>query len=85
MDRSASYRTIIIRRTDGYTASCPAFPDLSGHAHSARAAYKELKERIVRDLLYRFSIAQPVPADPVVQTRTFRLDLWHLREKEELK
>jgi len=86
MDRSASYRIIILRRTDGYLAWAPAFPSLTGRApHSARAAYKDLKERISRELLQCFSISQPAPRDPVVQTRTYRLDLWHLREKEELQ
>jgi hypothetical protein len=85
MDRSASYRIIIIRTTDGYLAWSPAFPGLSGRATSARAAYKQLKDLITKDLSYRFSVSQPVPTDPVVQTRTFRIDLWYLRQKEELQ
>jgi len=85
MDRSASYRIIIIRTATGYLAWAPAFPKLSGRADSARAAYKLLKERITQDLSNRFAISQPAPTDPVVQTRTFRVDLWYLREKEELR
>lgn len=85
MDRSASYRIIIIRTPDGYHAVAPAFPKLVGKATSARAAHKQLKERIVAELSHRFSISQPPPSDPVVQTRTFRVDLWHLRQKEELQ
>ena len=85
MDRSASYRIIILRRTDGYVAWAPAFPRITGRAHSARAAYKQLKDGINLELSRRIHLTQPIPSDPVVQTRTFRIDLWHLREKEDLQ
>jgi hypothetical protein len=85
MDRSVSYRIIILRRPDGYLAWAPAFPDLLAREDSARAAYRALKERITKDLSARFAISQPPPRDPVVQTRMFRVDLWYLREKEELR
>jgi hypothetical protein len=85
MDRSASYRIIVIRNAEGYLAWAPAFPKLSGRARSARAAYKNLKDRISQDLSNRFASSEPIPNDPIVQTRTFRIDLWHLREKEELR
>jgi hypothetical protein len=85
MNRSASYRIIILRTPDGYRAVAPAFPTIRGEASSARAAYKQLKDRITKDLANRFASSEPPPHDPVVQTRTFRIDLWHLREKEELR
>ncbi len=85
MDRSASYRIIILRTPQGYQAWAPAFPKLLGAARSARAAHKHLKDQIIADLANRFRISQPPPGDPVVQTRTFRIDLWHLRSKEELQ
>ncbi|MEX2246946.1 MAG: hypothetical protein WEC75_09680 [Dehalococcoidia bacterium] len=85
MDRSASFTIVIVRTPDGYKAVAPAFPRLIVEAHSSRAAYKQLKDRITREVGERFAISQPIPSDPVVQTRTLRLDLWHLRQKEELQ
>ena len=85
MDRTASYRIIIIRVPEGYLAWAPAFPQLSGRDRSARAAYKILKDNITQDLANRIAASQPIPTDPVVQARTFRVDLWYLQEKEELR
>jgi hypothetical protein len=85
LDRSASYRIIFLRVTDGYLAWAPAFPQLSGRERSARAAYKSLKDKITQDISNRLRVSQQPPVDPVVQARTFRVDLWYLQEKEELK
>lgn len=85
MNRSASYRIIIIRTHDGYQAWSPAFPKLITQERSARAAHKTLKGLITAELSHRLAISQPIPTDPVVQTRTFRVDLWYLQEKEELR
>jgi hypothetical protein len=85
MDRSVSYRIIILRRPDGYLAWAPAFPELTAREHSARAAYHVLKQAITKELSDGIAISKPAPADPVVQTRTLRIDLVYLREKEELR
>jgi len=85
MDRSASYRIIILHRPDGYLAWAPAFPELTAREHSGRAAYHVLKQAITKQISANIAISQPPPTDPVVQTRTLRIDLVYLREKEELR
>lgn len=85
MDRTASYAVIILRTSAGYAASCPAFPDLLAEGRGARIAYARLKMLIKTRLLSAFSRGAPVPRDPVVQTRTLRVDLWYLQQQEELQ
>ncbi len=84
MDRTASYFIIITRIPAAYQATAPAFPGLVAEAHSARVAYARLKLAIKSRLLAAFASSAAAPRDPVVQTRTLRLDLWYLRSQEEL-
>jgi predicted RNase H-like HicB family nuclease len=85
MTRNVSYFIMISRSATGYTASCPAFPDLIAPGTGARQAYARLKSLIKGRLLAAFAHGRHAPRDPVVQTRTLRLDLWYLREQEELR
>ena len=84
MDRTATYFIVITRLAPGYRATAPAFPGLVAEAHSARIAYARLKLAIKARLLATFAASAAAPRDPVVQTRTLRLDLWYLRSQEEL-
>ena len=85
MDRTASYTIIITRSADGYRASVPAFPDLIVTARGARVAYARLKVQLKARILALIASGRTVPRDPVVQTKTLRVDLWYLREQEELR
>lgn len=85
MDRTSSYLVIITRTNSGFAATCPAFPDLIAEGRGVRVAYARLKTLIKTKLLSAFAQSAPVPRDPVVQTRTLRVDLWYLRQQEELQ
>jgi len=84
MERTASYFIVIIRRRDGYLAVAPAFPHTAAHAPSARVAYARLKLLLKTEILRLFAQNSRPPRDPVIQTRTLRLDLWYLQSQEEL-
>lgn len=85
MERSAAYLIVIIRSGGEYFAVAPAFPQLRGRAPSARAAYRHLKEKITTHIRHLIDVGEPIPREPVVQTRTLRLDLWYLRDQEDLR
>lgn len=85
MDRTATYTISITRTSAGYTAYAPAFPDIISTARGSRVAYARLKVLLKARVLRLLSDMQPLPHDPVVQTKTIRLDLWYLRQQEELR
>jgi predicted RNase H-like HicB family nuclease len=85
MERTASYLILMSRARNSYVATCPAFPDLAAQGTGARQAYARLKVAIKARLLKLISAGEPIPVDPVVQVRTLRLDLWYLRDQEELR
>ncbi len=85
MDRTASYFIVISRTHDGYQATAPAFPELRAGGRSARLAYARLKLSLKTILLQLLASGRPLPRDPVIQSRTLRVDLWYLREQEELQ
>lgn len=85
MTRTISYLVLITRTPQGYVASTPAFPDLNARASSARVAYARLKASLKARLLSLLAGDAAVPHDPVVQTKQLRLDLWYLRQQEELQ
>ncbi len=84
MNRTASYFILIARTHQGYLAYAPAFPKIVATASSGRVAYARLKIRLKDRITQLLAEDQPVPRDPVFQTRTLRLDLWQLKQKEEL-
>jgi hypothetical protein len=86
MERTASYTVFIIRTAEGYQAYSPAFPDISATARGTRLAYAKLKVLIKARLLSLFAQGSTAaPKDPVIQVRALRLDLWYLKEQEELR
>lgn len=85
MSRTISYCIIITRGSDGYVASSPAFPGLAQKAHAARSAYARLKVAIKAYLLQCIANDNAPPHDPVIQTTTLRIDLWYLKQQEELQ
>lgn len=85
MEKTASYFIVILKRPDGYIAVAPAFPRTTAQASSARLAYARLKTLIKTELLKLFARDERPPRDPVIQTRTLRVDLWYLRQQEELQ
>ena len=85
MQRTASYLIVISKDGAGYTAACPAFPDLQAHGHGARRAYSDLKIAIQGRLLAAFARGETPTTVPPPQTKILRLDLWYLREQEELR
>ncbi len=85
MDRTATYLIIIARTPSGYAAYAPAVPSLFAQASTARVAYARLKPLLKAHISSLIANDKPIPRDPVFQTRTIRLDLWHLREQEELR
>ncbi len=84
MNRTASYFILIARTHQGYLAYAPAFPKIVGTASSGRVAYARLKVQLKDHITQLVADDQPVPRDPVFQTRTLRLDLWQLNQREEL-
>lgn len=85
MDRTATYSILIIRTSAGYTAYAPAFPDVVSTARGSRVAYARLKTLLKARVLQLIAGGHAIPRDPVVQTKTMRLDLWYLRQQEELR
>jgi predicted RNase H-like HicB family nuclease len=85
MNNTATYLILILRQSKGYIAYAPAFPTIFGQAATARVAYARLKPLLKAHLQSLIAKDNPVPRDPVFQTRTLRLDLRHLREQEELR
>lgn len=85
MNRTSSYLVIIMRTPNGYAAASPSFPDIYAEGRGARVAYARLKAQIKASLLRTIADDRPVPRDAVVQTRTLRVDLWYLRQQEELQ
>jgi predicted RNase H-like HicB family nuclease len=85
MNRSVSYTILILRTPQGYLAYAPAFPELSGRASSGRVAYARLKVAVKDHLAKLMAATRPVyPRDPVFQTKTLRLDLLYLSQREDL-
>lgn len=84
MTRSVSYFILIVRTADGYLAYAPAFPRLAARASSGRVAYARLKVALKDHLVRLLSANKPLPRDPVFQTRTLRLDLLYLSQREDL-
>ncbi len=84
MDRTASYFIVITRSPDGYIARAPAFPHLEARGSSVRIAYARLKILLKSHILTLLTSQQAPPRDPVIQSRTLRVDLWYLQSKEEL-
>lgn len=76
---------LITRTARGYVAFTPAFPDLNAQASSARVAYARLKGLLKARVLAILATDSRIPRDPVVQTKQLRLDLWYLRQQEELQ
>lgn len=85
MDRTVSYSIIIIRTHIGYEAVSPAFPDLVGRGRGSRAAYAQLRSLINGHIMTLLSKGAAPPRDPVVQSKTLRVELWYLRQQEELQ
>lgn len=85
MTRTASYTIVITHTSNGYAAMAPAFPDLVGEGRGARVAYARLKVLLKARLLSAVAGDGAIPRDPVVQTRTLRIDLWYLQRQEELQ
>ena len=85
MDRTIEYTISIVRTSAGYTAYAPAFPNIVSTARGSRVAYARLKVLIKSEVLCLLAADRAVPRDPVVQTKTIRLDLWYLRQQEELR
>lgn len=85
MARTIEYFIVVARNGDHYIASSLAFPDIAITSTSARIAYARLKQRLKSRLLALISNGQAIPRDPVVQTTTLRIDLWYLRQQEELQ
>lgn len=85
MDNTATYFILIVRQHSVYLAYAPAFPKIYGQASTARIAYARLKPLLKTHLQSLIAQDSPIPRDPVFQTRTLRLDLRQLREREELR
>jgi hypothetical protein len=85
MTRTASYLIVIMRSTRGYLAVAPSFPELTVEASGARQAYARIKLAIKTKILTQLATGGPLPAEHLVQTRTLRIDLWYLRQQEELQ
>ena len=85
MERTVSYTVFILHTPVGYQAVCPAFPHLNIHATRASIAYARAKAVIKDQLRSHLATANPIPRDPVLQTKTLRIDLWYLSEQEELR
>jgi predicted RNase H-like HicB family nuclease len=85
MQRTASYLVLISRQRNSYVATCPAFPELAATGSGTRQAYARLKIAIKAQLLKLISGGEAIPPDPVVQSHVLRLDLWYLRDQEELR
>jgi hypothetical protein len=85
MDRTIAYTIIILRTPAGYTAYAPAFPNIISTARGSRVAYARLKILIKSEVLRLLAGDRAIPRDPVVQTKTIRLDLWYLQQQEELR
>jgi predicted RNase H-like HicB family nuclease len=85
MNRSVSYTILILRTQQGYLAYAPAFPELTARASSGRVAYARLKVVLKDHLAKLLASSKPlVPRDPVFQTKTLRLDLLYLSQREDL-
>lgn len=85
MTNTATYLILIARQPKGYLAYAPAFPKIFGQASTARVAYARLKPLLKSYLQTLIAKDNAIPRDPVFQTRTLRLDLRQLREREELR
>ncbi len=85
MDRTVSYSIIIVRTRIGYEAVSPAFPDFIGRGRGSRAAYAQLRTKINGHIMTLVSRGMAPPRDPVVQSKTLRVQLWYLRQQEELQ
>lgn len=85
MDGTVAFTIIIVRTPDGYAAYAPVFPNIISTARGARVAYARLKVLIKTEVLRLLAAGRGIPRDPVVQTKTIRLDLWYLRQQEELR
>ncbi len=85
MNRTITYSIIIIRTAAGYTATAPAFPGMTATARGSRGAYARIKVLINARLMALLASGHPVPRDPVARSMTLRIDLWYLREMEDLK
>jgi len=85
MNRTVSYSIFIVRTNTGYQAFAPAFPDLIGRGRGSRAAYAALRNLINARVMTLISSSTAPPFDPVVQSKTLRVDLWYLRQQEELQ
>lgn len=84
MDKTRSYLIITLRTPHGYRAVAPAFPKLVIDATSARRAYDQIKQAIHQEVALRIRRGASIPRNPVVQTKTLRVDLWYLKSKEDL-
>lgn len=84
MNRSVSYTILILRTELGYQAYAPAFPELTARASSGRVAYARLKVLLKDHLARLLADTKPISRDPVFQTKTLRLDLLYLSQREDL-
>lgn len=82
--RFVTYSVYISHSADGYTAVCPAFPNIVGTGRGACSAYARLKALIEAQLRANLANFQPLPKDPLIQTRKVRFDLWYLSKQESL-
>jgi hypothetical protein len=85
MNRTVNYSIIIIRGKAGYEARCPAFPDLVGRGRGSRAAYAHVRTLINARVLTLLARGAAPPRDPVVQSKTLRVQLWYLQQQEDLQ
>ena len=78
MGRFVEYSVVIVRAKDGYLAYAPAFPQIRAVGRGPRAAYAHLKTLIKAHFLSVLGDFQKIPPDPLIQTKTLRLDLYYL-------
>jgi predicted RNase H-like HicB family nuclease len=75
MDWTTTYTIFIVRNTAGFTAFCPAFPQHTVTATNRRAAYKAIKAAIRKGLGSYLHQESPIPRDPVVSVKHFRVNM----------
>lgn len=79
MKWTVTYIVIIVRTPQGFTASCPAFPQHTVTAANRRAAYRAIKEAIREELRRDLRQELPVQRDPVVSVKHLRVNMMEVR------
>ena len=85
MKQSLTLTVLIARDQDGFTAVCPALPNCRITARSRSRAYRNVKALIYDRLLRGGYGGEPLPTDPVVSVKYFRVDLTRLSGEVDLR